>query len=103
MLDEDIEIECIDSLLAHDRLGRGQCAGRRSSTPIGGTSPRMFFIAAELLLRPSIRPTPTVIARLFQLLSPKTGVGSEIFAVAVNPSVAVIRNERERKPRTASC
>src|SRR3954452_15267498 len=43
---------------------------RRSSTPIGGTSPRMFFMAASSAsaVEP---PTPTVITRPFQFSSPE--------------------------------
>src|SRR4051812_23562430 len=43
---------------------------RRSSTPIGGTSPRIFFKAASSAsaVEP---PTPTVIIRSFQMSSPE--------------------------------
>src|SRR3984957_15363142 len=50
---------------------------RRSSTPIGGTSPRMFFNAASSAsaVEP---PTPTVITNLFQLSSPKPALDQDI-------------------------
>src|SRR5712691_6271009 len=49
----------------------------RSSTPIGGTSPRMFFMAASSAsaLDP---PTPTVITSPFQLSSPKPALYQNI-------------------------
>src|SRR5450755_597898 len=50
---------------------------RRSSTPIGGTSPRMFLIAASSAsaVEP---PTPTVITSTFQLSSPKPALYQDI-------------------------
>src|SRR5437899_6347589 len=50
---------------------------RRSSTPIGGTSPRMFLIAASSTstVEP---PTPTVITRPFQLSSPESALYQDI-------------------------
>ena len=66
----DIEIERVDALFAHDRLRRRAMRCRRSSTPIGGTSPRMFFMAASSAsaVEP---PTPTVITSPFQLSPPE--------------------------------
>src|ERR1700676_3589173 len=51
--------------------------GSRSSTPIGGTSPRMFFMAASSAsaLDP---PTPTVIENPFQSSSPKPALYQDI-------------------------
>src|SRR5450756_237049 len=50
---------------------------RRSSTPIGGTSPRMFFMAASSAsaVEP---PTPIVITRTFQWSSPKPALYQDI-------------------------
>src|SRR6266850_3413224 len=49
----------------------------RSSTPIGGTSPRMFFMAASSAsaVEP---PTPTVIIRPFQFSSPEPALYQNI-------------------------
>src|SRR5467141_3784320 len=49
----------------------------RSSTPIGGTSPRMLFMAASSasVVDP---PTPTVITSPFQLSSPKPALYQDI-------------------------
>src|SRR5438445_13727113 len=49
----------------------------RSSTPIGGTSPRMFLMAASSAsaVEP---PTPTVIARPFQSSSPEPALYQDI-------------------------
>src|SRR6187401_290653 len=50
---------------------------KRSSTPIGGTSPRIFLIAASSAstVEP---PTPTVIARPFQLSSPEPALYQDV-------------------------
>src|SRR3954449_11188208 len=50
---------------------------RRSSTPIGGTSPRMYFMAASSAsaVEP---PTPTVITTPFQLSSPEPALYQNI-------------------------
>src|SRR5665213_3435503 len=50
---------------------------RRSSTPIGGTSPRMFIMAASSASAVD-PPTPTVMTSLFQLLSPKPALDQDI-------------------------
>src|SRR5580698_1308150 len=51
----------------------------RSSTPIGGTSPRIFFIAASSAsaVEP---PTPTVITTPFQLSAPEPALYQNICA-----------------------
>src|SRR5580700_9840306 len=50
---------------------------RRSSTPIGGTSPRMVFMAASSASAVD-PPTPTVITIPFQLSSPKPELYQDI-------------------------
>src|SRR4051812_42833765 len=50
---------------------------RRSSTPIGGTSPRMLVMAASSASAVD-PPTPTVIASLFLLSSPKPALHQDI-------------------------
>src|SRR6266478_10020695 len=49
----------------------------RSSTPIGGTSPRMFFIAASSFSAVD-PPTPTVITSPFQFSSPEPALHQDI-------------------------
>src|SRR3979409_268746 len=49
----------------------------RSSTPMGGTSPRMFFMAASSASAVD-PPTPTVITSPFQLSSPKPALYQDI-------------------------
>src|SRR5258708_33105062 len=50
---------------------------RRSSTPMVGTSPRMFFMAASSASAAD-PPTPTVITSPFQLSSPKPALYQNI-------------------------
>src|SRR5260370_6879856 len=50
---------------------------RRSSTPMGGTSPRMFLMAASSASAVD-PPTPTVITSPFQLSSPKPALYQDI-------------------------
>src|SRR3979411_736713 len=50
---------------------------RRSSTPMGGTSPRMSFMAASSASAVD-PPTPTVITSPFQLSSPKPALYQDI-------------------------
>src|ERR1700692_1123725 len=50
---------------------------RRSSTPIGGTSPRIFFMAASFFSAVD-PPTPTVITSPFQFSSPKPALYQDI-------------------------
>src|ERR1700730_7408092 len=49
----------------------------RSSTPIGGTAPRMLFMAASSASAVD-PPTPTVITSPFQLSSPKPALYQDI-------------------------
>src|SRR6202140_2159187 len=50
---------------------------RRSSTPMGGTSPRMFFMAASSTSAVD-PPTPTVMTSPFQSSSPKPALYQDI-------------------------
>ncbi len=70
---------------------------RRSSTPIGGTSPRMFFNAASSAsaVEP---PTPTVIYEPRFACHRRNRRCTRIFAVAVSPSVAVISTNAADAP-----
>src|SRR6266567_8291403 len=49
----------------------------RSSTPMGGTSPRMFVMAASSASAVD-PPTPTVITRLFQSSTPEPALYQDI-------------------------